>query len=337
MNRLHPFFAAAALVTSLAVSASETKPVLVIHGGAGVIKATMTPEIEAEVRNALLQAVTAGYAKLKQDKPALDAVTAAITVLEDNPNFNAGKGAVFTHDGHNELDSAIMDGSTLKAGAVAGVGNVRNPILLARAVMEKSPHVMLAGRGAEDFAKENGITQVEPSYFRTERRWQQLQKALAEDKAKVAHADIETAKHFGTVGAVALDRAGHLAAGTSTGGMTDKRFGRIGDAPVIGAGTYADANCAVSGTGWGEFYMRTVAAHSICMRVALLKQPLAEAAEQVINKDIPKLGGDGGAIVLGSDGSMAMPFNTDGMFRAWVGADGVAHVAIYADEKDSGE
>lgn len=337
MNRLHPFCAAAVLATSLAASASEIRPALIIHGGAGVIKATMTPEIEAEVRKALLQAVTAGYAKLKQGKPALDAVTAAITVLEDNPNFNAGKGAVFTHDGHNELDSAIMDGSTLKAGAVAGVGHVRNPILLAREVMEKSPHVMLAGRGAEDFAKENGITQVEPSYFRTERRWQQLQKALAEDKAKVAHADIETAKHFGTVGAVALDRAGHLAAGTSTGGMTDKRFGRIGDAPVIGAGTYADANCAVSGTGWGEFYMRTVAAHSICMRVALLKQPLAEAAEQVINKDIPKLGGDGGAIVLGSDGSMAMPFNTDGMFRAWVGADGVAHVAIYADENDSGE
>lgn len=337
MNRLHPFCAAAVLATSLAASASEIRPALIIHGGAGVIKATMTPEIEAEVRKALLQAVTAGYAKLKQGKPALDAVTAAITVLEDNPNFNAGKGAVFTHDGHNELDSAIMDGSTLKAGAVAGVGNVRNPILLARAVMEKSPHVMLAGRGAEDFAKENGITQVEPSYFRTERRWQQLQKALAEDKAGVAHADIETAKHFGTVGAVALDKAGHLAAGTSTGGMTDKRFGRIGDAPVIGAGTYADANCAVSGTGWGEFYLRTVAAHSICMRVALLKQPLADAAEQVINKDIPKLGGDGGAIVLGADGSIAMPFNTDGMFRAWVGADGVAHVAIYADEKDSGE
>ncbi len=320
-NFLLPIMIAMALGTSAqAYAASPTKPALLIHGGAGVIKATMTP---------------AGYTKLKDGNPALDAVTAAITVLEDNPNFNAGKGAVFTHDGHNELDSAIMDGNTLKAGAVAGVRTVRNPILLAQAVMEKSPHVMMAGRGAEDFAKLNGLTLVDPAYFRTEKRWQQLQKALAEDKAGIAHSDPETAKHFGTVGAVALDKAGHLAAGTSTGGMTNKRFGRIGDSPVIGAGTYADANCAVSATGWGEFYLRTVAAHSICMRVGLLKQPLAEAAEQVINKDIPKLGGDGGAIVLGADGSMAMPFNTDGMFRAWVGADGVAHVAIYSDEKES--
>ena len=335
MNRLNPLCAAILLATSCAVTAAETRPVLVIHGGAGVVRSDMTATIEADVRAALLKAVNAGYAELKSGKPALDAVTAAITVLEDDPNFNAGKGAVFTHDGHNELDSAIMDGSTLKAGAIAGVRTVRNPILLARSVMEKSPHVMMAGRGAEDFAKANGIALVEPAYFRTERRWQQLQKALAEEKAGVAHADPETAKHFGTVGAVALDRSGHLAAGTSTGGMTNKRFGRIGDSPVIGAGTYADANCAVSGTGWGEFYLRTVAAHSICMRVGLLKQPLAEAAAQVINKDIPKLGGDGGAIALAADGSMAMPFNTDGMFRAWVGADGVAHVAIYADEKDS--
>lgn len=335
---LLPIMSAMALGTSSPADANPpTKPVIVIHGGAGVIKATMTPEIEAEVRKALQQAVTAGYAQLKAGKPALDAVTAAITVLEDNPNFNAGKGAVFTHDGHNALDSAIMDGNTLKAGAVAGVSTVRNPILLARAVMEKSPHVMMAGRGAEEFAKLNGIALVDPAYFRTERRWQQLQKALAEDKAGVAHADIETARHFGTVGAVALDQAGHLAAGTSTGGMTNKRFDRIGDSPVIGAGTYADATCAVSGTGWGEFYLRTVAAHSICMRVSLLKQPLAEAAEQIINKDIPKLGGDGGAIALGADGSMAMPFNTDGMFRAWVGADGVAHVAIYSDENAAGE
>ncbi len=335
MNRFHPFFAAVLLASSFAVNAAETKPVLVIHGGAGVVRSEMTAKSEAEIRAALLKAVNKGYAELKSGKPALDAITAAITVLEDDANFNAGKGAVFTHDGHNELDSAIMDGNTLKAGAVAGVRTVRNPILLARGVMEKSEHVMMAGRGAEDFAKSIGISLVDPAYFRTERRWQQLQKALAEEKAGVAHADLETAKHFGTVGAVALDKNGHLAAGTSTGGMTNKRFGRIGDSPVIGAGTYADAQCAVSGTGWGEFYLRTVAAHSICMRVGLLKQPLAEAAEQVINKDIPKLGGDGGAIVLGADGSMAMPFNTDGMFRAWIGGDGVAHVAIYSDEEDS--
>ena len=337
MNRLNPLCAAVLIATSFAVNAAETKPVLVIHGGAGVVRSEMTAKTETDVRAALLKAVNKGYAELKSGKPALDAVTAAITVLEDDPNFNAGKGAVFTHDGHNELDSSIMEGNTLRAGAVAGVRTVRNPILLARSVMEKSEHVMMAGRGAEDFAKSNGITLVDPAYFRTEKRWQQLQKALAEDKAGVAHADLETAKHFGTVGAVALDKNGHLAAGTSTGGMTNKRFGRIGDSPVIGAGTYADANCAVSGTGWGEFYLRTVAAHSICMRVGLLKQPLAEAAEQVINKDIPKLGGDGGAIALGADGSMAMPFNTDGMFRAWVGADGIAHVAIYSDEKDTTE
>lgn len=337
MNRLNPLCAAVLIATSFAVNAAETKPVLVIHGGAGVVRSEMTAKSEADVRAALLKAVNKGYAELKSGKPALDAVTAAITVLEDDPNFNAGKGAVFTHDGHNELDSAIMEGNTLKAGAVAGVRTVRNPILLARGVMEKSEHVMMAGRGAEDFAKSNGITLVDPAYFRTEKRWQQLQKALAEEKKGVAYTDMETAKHFGTVGAVALDKSGHLAAGTSTGGMTNKRFGRIGDSPVIGAGTYADANCAVSGTGWGEFYLRTVAAHSICMRVGLLKQPLAEAAEQVINKDIPKLGGDGGAIALGADGSMAMPFNTDGMFRAWIGTDGVAHVAIYSNEEDSTE
>ena len=337
MNRLNPLCAAVLLATSFAVNAAETKPVLVIHGGAGVVRSEMTAKTEADVRAALLKAVTKGYAELKSGKPALDAVTAAITVLEDDPNFNAGKGAVFTHDGHNELDSSIMDGSTLKAGAIAGVRTVRNPILLARSVMEKSEHVMMAGRGAEDFAKSIGTTLVDPSYFRTEKRWQQLQKALAEEKKGVAYTDMETAKHFGTVGAIALDKSGHLAAGTSTGGMTNKRFGRIGDSPVIGAGTYADANCAVSGTGWGEFYLRTVAAHSICMRVGLLKQPLAEAAEQVINKDIPKLGGDGGAIALSADGSMAMPFNTDGMFRAWIGADGIAHVAIYSDEKDTTE
>lgn len=337
MNRLNPLCAAVLLATSFAVNAAETKPVLVIHGGAGVVRSEMTAKTEADVRAALLKAVTKGYAELKSGKPALDAVTAAITVLEDDPNFNAGKGAVFTHDGHNELDSSIMDGSTLKAGAIAGVRTVRNPILLARSVMEKSEHVMMAGRGAEDFAKSIGTTLVDPSYFRTEKRWQQLQKALAEEKKGVAYTDMETAKHFGTVGAIALDKSGHLAAGTSTGGMTNKRFGRIGDSPVIGAGTYADANCAVSGTGWGEFYLRTVAAHSICMRVGLLKQPLAEAAEQVINKDIPKLGGDGGAIALSADGSMAMPFNTDGMFRAWIGTDGVAHVAIYSDEKDTTE
>lgn len=327
--------AALLLVLSPLAFAAEggTKPVLVLHGGAGVVRSEMTPAIEAEVKTALRLALQKGYAQLTAGKSALDAVTIAITVLEDDPNFNAGKGAVFTHDGKNELDASIMDGATLNAGAIAGVHTIKNPITLARAVMEKSSHVMMVSAGAEAFARSTGITQVDPSYFRTEKRWQQLQRALAEEKKGVAHADLETAKHFGTVGAVALDKAGHLAAGTSTGGMTNKRFGRVGDSPIIGAGTYANAQCAVSGTGWGEFYIRTAAARSICARHEMLKEPLAKAADTVINQEIPKLGGDGGAIALGADGSIAMPFNTDGMYRAWIGADGVAHVAIYAQEK----
>lgn len=311
-----------------------TTPVLVIHGGAGVIKRDMSPAREKAVRAALTQALQNGYAQLKAGKPAMDAVTAAITALENDPNFNAGKGAVFTHDGKNELDAAVMDGNTLKAGAIAGVHRVKNPILLARAVMDKSPHVMLVGDGAEAFAKDNGVELVDPSYFRTEERWQQLQKALKEDAEHRPHEDVETAKHFGTVGAVALDSEGHLAAGTSTGGMTNKRWGRVGDSPLIGAGTYANSGCAVSGTGWGEFYIRTVAAHEICMRVTQMRVPLKRAAAEVINQEIPSMGGNGGAIALDASGNLAMPFNTDGMFRGWMGADGVAHVAIYGDEDD---
>ena len=316
------------------MSHAAVSPVLVIHGGAGVIKRDMTPAKEQAVRAAMTQALQHGYAQLKAGKPALDAVTSALTVLEDDPNFNAGKGAVFTHDGKNELDAAIMDGSTLAAGAVAGVQRVKNPILLARAVMEHSPYVMLSGDGAEAFAKEQGIALVDPSWFRTEERWQQLQKALKEDAAKRPHADVETARHFGTVGAVALDAQGHLAAGTSTGGMNDKRWGRIGDSPVIGAGTYANDGCAVSGTGWGEFYLRTVAAYEICMKVTQMRIPLKRAAAEVINQEIPSMGGNGGAIALDAQGQISIPFNTDGMYRGWIGADGVPHVAIYGDEDD---
>ncbi|TBR40752.1 isoaspartyl peptidase/L-asparaginase [Dyella terrae] len=310
-------------------------PVLAIHGGAGVIKRDMSPAREKAARAALTLALQNGYAQLKAGKSAVDAVAAAITVLEDDPNFNAGRGAVFTHDGKNELDAAIMDGYSLKAGAIAGVHRVKNPIVLARAVMDRSNHVMLMGEGAEAFAKEvGGIDMVDPSYFRTEERWQQLQKALKEDAEKKPHADVETAKHFGTVGAVALDSQGRLAAGTSTGGMTDKRWGRVGDSPIIGAGTYANSGCAVSGTGWGEFYIRTVAAHEICMRVTQMRVPLKRAAAEVINQEIPSMGGNGGAIALDANGTVSMPFNTDGMFRGWIGADGVPHVAIYGDEDD---
>lgn len=333
MKTLHRLCVALFLLAAApAFAAEDHATVLVIHGGAGLQRASVTPENEAAMRAAITLALRKGHEQLAAGKPALDAVTAAITVLEDNPLFNAGKGAVFTHDGRNELDASLMDGATLKAGAVAGVHHVKNPILLARAVMEHSPHVMMAGDGAEAFAKGQGIELVDPSYFRTERRWQQLQKALKEDAAGQAHADPATAKHFGTVGALALDRQGHLAAGTSTGGMTDKRYGRIGDSPIIGAGTYANATCAVSGTGWGEFYIRTAAAHSICARMAWLKETAAEAGEAVINRQIPELGGDGGAIVLAADGSVAMPFNTEGMARGWIGADGVPHVALYSDD-----
>ena len=331
--KLFRLFVALATV-GIATMTHAAPLVLVIHGGAGVIRRDMNAAKDKAVRAAMAKALHDGYAQLKAGKSAVDAVTTAIAVLEDDPNFNAGKGSVFTHDGRNEMDAAVMDGEGVRAGAVAGVHRVKNPILLARAVMDHSSHVMLVGDGAEAFAKDQGITLVDPSYFRTDERWQQWQKALKEDSDKKPHADPETAKHFGTVGAVALDGEGHLAAGTSTGGMTDKRWGRVGDSPIIGAGTYANAQCAVSGTGWGEFYLRTVAAHEICMKVSMLGEPIERAAAEVINQEIPSLGGDGGAIALDASGNIAMPFNTDGMYRGWIGADGVAHVAIYDDEPD---
>lgn len=321
-----------ASMSCVTAKAATASPLLVIHGGAGVERKDFSAEEERAARAALTEALRRGHAELMAGKPALDAVTAAITVLEDDPSFNAGRGAVFTHDGKNELDSSLMDGATLRAGAVAGVHTIRNPILLARAVMEHSPHVMMVGEGAEMFAAEQKIPQVDPAYFRTDKRWQQLQRALREEAAGQAHVDLETAKHFGTVGAVALDRDGKLAAGTSTGGMTNKRYGRVGDSPIIGAGTYADARCAVSGTGWGEYYIRLSVAHEICARMQYLGETPAQAGEDVVVKRIPELGGDGGAIVLSADGRAAMPFNTEGMYRGWIGADGVPHVAIFADE-----
>ncbi len=311
-------------------------PLLVIHGGAGVERAGMAPADEAAARTALEAALRAGHARLAAGGPALDAVAAAIGVLEDAPQFNAGRGAVFTHGGRNELDASVMDGASGKAGAVAGVRRVKNPILLARAVMEKSRHVMMVGDGAEAFAKAQGIALVDPAYFRTDKRWQQLQKALREEADGVARVDAGKA-YFGTVGALALDARGRLAAGTSTGGMTNKRYGRVGDSPIIGAGTWADQRCAVSGTGWGEYYIRAAAAHEICARMRLAGQSVRRAAHGVINEDIPKAGGDGGAIALASDGTFAFPFNTEGMYRGWIGADGVPHVAIYAEDAMRGD
>ena len=314
-----------------AVSMSHAvTPILVIHGGAGVVKKEMTPEKEKAVRAALEKALNAGYATLKSGGSSLDAVGKAIVVLEDDPNFNAGKGAVFNHDGKNELDASIMDGATLRAGAIANVHRIKNPIELARAVMEKSEHVMLFGDGAEQFAQSIGMPLVDPKYFYTHARWQALQQAIEEEKAKAV--DPGKTPHHGTVGAVALDSKGNLAAGTSTGGMTNKRFGRVGDSPIIGAGTYADARCAVSATGWGEFYIRATAARDICARVEFRGDSLKKAADEVVLGVIPKLGGDGGVIALDKDGNIATPFNTDGMFRGWVDKDGKTHVAIYSGE-----
>jgi L-asparaginase / beta-aspartyl-peptidase len=305
-----------------------TTPVLVIHGGAGVIAKDVPAEKEKAIRAELQRALETGYAVLKSGGGSLDAVSKAIVIMEDSPYFNAGKGAVFNHDGKNELDASIMDGATLRAGSVANVHKVKNPILLARAVMERSPHVMLVGDGAEQFAQSIGMPLVDPKYFYTEERWQQLQHALKEEAAK----EKSTASPHGTVGAVALDSAGHLAAGTSTGGMTNKRYGRIGDSPVIGAGTYANAKCAVSSTGWGEFYIRTVAAHDICARVEYRGEPVAQAAKEVVMDAVPKLGGDGGVIALDADGNFATPFNTEGMFRGWIDKDGKMHIAIFVEK-----
>jgi beta-aspartyl-peptidase (threonine type) len=318
------------------------KYVLVVHGGAGtILKKNMTAEKETAYRAALTEAIKAGYNALKAKKTSLDAVEATIRILEDSPLFNAGKGAVFTNDGRNELDAAIMNGKTLAAGSVAGVTTVRNPISAARAVMEKSAHVMMVGAGAEKFAKEAGLEIVDPSYFKTEERWNSLQKILKDDSIKKIQnksgkkslkLGIENKDNkFGTVGAVALDSEGNLAAGTSTGGMTNKKFGRVGDAPIIGAGTYANNNTvAISATGWGEFFIRNVVAHDISALMEYKGLPVEEASSTVLNK-VARMGGDGGLIALDHKGNMSMPFNTEGMFRGAITEDGRIEIFIYKD------
>jgi len=302
--------------------------VLVIHGGAGVIeRGSLTTEKERAYRTAMLTAMDAGSAILRRGGSSLDAVEATIRVLEDDPLFNAGRGAVFTADGRNELDASIMDGATRKAGAVAGVTRTRNPISLARAVMEKSRHVMLAREGADQFSVEQGLPQVDPSYFRTEQRWQQLL-----DWRRDNAASLDPTHSRGTVGAVALDVNGHVAAGTSTGGMTGKRWGRVGDSPLIGAGTYAaDGNCAVSATGSGEFFIRASAARQLCDRIAWRGASVQVAANDTI-ADIGGIGGDGGLIAIDGKGNIAFAMNSSGMYRGWVTSAHAASTAIYSTE-----
>ena len=340
MRRLRYLAIGLLMAMSASVYAQQKKYVLIIHGGAGtILKKNMTPEKEAAYKAALTLALETGYKTLKAGKTSLDAVEATIHVLEDSPLFNAGKGAVFTHDGRNELDAAIMNGKTLEAGAIAGVTTIRNPISGARAVMEKSEHVMMVGDGADKFAKEVGLTIVDPKYYWTKERWDGLQQAIKEDstKAVLDHGSkksmlLGTKNHdykFGTVGCVALDNAGNRAAGTSTGGMTNKKYGRVGDAPIIGAGTYCNNETAgISCTGWGEFYIRNVVAKTISDLMEYKGLSVAEASKIALDK-VGKMGGDGGLIALDRKGNMAMPFNTEGMYRGTITADGKVDVQIY--------
>lgn len=317
---------------------ADTSPIrLVIHGGAGTItRRKLTADLEQAYRQVLSQSLAAGHAVLETGGSSIDAVIAAIVVMEDSPLFNAGKGSVFSNNGRNELDASIMDGSSRMAGAVAGVTTIRNPIRAAHAVMTQSTHVMLIGQGADAFAAEKGLEIVDPSYFHTQFRWNQLQKAIAEERVLRDHdagpdtplPDVDEKR--GTVGAVALDRHGNLAAGTSTGGLTNKRFGRVGDSPVIGAGTYADnRSVAVSATGTGEIFIRTVAAFNTAAQVRLQHITITEAADNTL-AEIAAIGGDGGLIVLDAKGNYAMRFNTSGMYRGTVGSDGSVRVEIFS-------
>ncbi len=373
-----PVFAQKGGMQSITQLSSPQNPRLgfVIHGGAGVIrKGTLSPEKEKEVRAKLEEAVMLGYKMLQEGKTSIEAVEAAINLLEDSPLFNAGKGAVFTNDGKNELDASIMDGKTLAAGAVAGVHHIKNPISLARLVMEKSPHVMMAGDGAEKFAESQGVKLVDEKYFFTQDRFDALQKVIEmekknppKDEKKMPTVDNKPSTDnkipttleefnnppkngnntdekkplsankqpelydykYGTVGAVALDKNGDIAAGTSTGGMTNKRYGRVGDAPIIGAGTYADnRTCGVSATGWGEMFIRLGVARDISAVMEYRALPIQQAVDLVIQEKLPKLGGDGGVIAMDKFGNIGISFNSEGMYRAYINSDGKPVVEIY--------
>jgi beta-aspartyl-peptidase (threonine type) len=350
---LKPFTVAAIAVLLFSKAMTAQTPAhhwaIVLHGGAGVIeRKTMSPEMEAAYRASLAEALHRGSFVLENGGSSLDAVEAAIRYMEDDPLFNAGKGAVFTADGRNELDAAIMDGATLKAGAVAGVTRAKNPISLARAVMEKSSNVMLIGPGADDFAAAHGLTMVDPSYFFTERRWESLVHQLKKEDRPVpprpanappppatpeAQIELPDAHKYGTVGVVALDSKGNIAAGTSTGGLQAKLYGRVGDSPIIGAGTYAsNASCAVSATGTGEFFIRLTVAREICALVEYKNMSLQSAADDVVHRQLETLHGDGGVIAISPRGELAWSFNTPGMYRARLNEGGKPQISIYADE-----
>jgi beta-aspartyl-peptidase (threonine type) len=310
-----------------------TKLALAIHGGAGtILRSAMTPELEAEYRGGLEAALQAGWAVLESGGSSLDAVEAAVVSLEDFPLFNAGRGSVFTHEGKNEMDAAIMDGSTLKAGAVAFVRNVKNPIKLARLVMERTEHILLAADGANQFAAEMNVEHSPDEYFFTEHRWQQLQEADAAGRVQLDHAQNShdaasstdgvvlpepVSKPFGTVGAVACDSQGRLAAATSTGGMTNKKFGRVGDTPIIGAGNYADDRAAVSCTGHGEYFILGVTAYDVAARMKYKNLSLKDAASETI-AHLTDIGGEGGLIAVDTEGNVVLPFNSEGMYRGWI-------------------
>ena len=337
---------------SLANAQNQSNITLVIHGGAGTItRQNMTPEKEKAYREVLNQALQTGYGVLKKGGTSMDAVEATIRIMEDSPLFNAGKGSVFTHDGKNEMDAAVMDGKTGKAGSIAGVTVIKNPISTARRVMDKSEHVMMMGPGAEAFAKAQGMEIVDPKYFYTEARWKALQQAIKEEKIELDHSEkpapidksrktgsimddkiFTEGKKYGTVGCVALDQFGNLAAGTSTGGMTNKRYGRVGDAPIIGAGTYANnATCAVSATGHGEYFIRSVVGFDISALMDYKGMSVKNAADEVVMKKLVERGGEGGVIALDAKGNVAMPFNSEGMYRGYIKADGTSEVLIYKD------
>jgi len=314
---------------------------IIIHGGAGtILKKNMSDEKEAEYKAKLEEAIKVGHSILKNGGTSQEAVMKTIQIMEESPLFNAAKGAVFTNAGTNELDASFMDGKTLNAGAVAGVTNVKSPIELAIKVMTDSEHVMLSGKGASTFAKENGLEIVDPSYFYTERRFKSLERIKERKKTELDHddktaafydADIKNAK-FGTVGCVALDKDGNIAAGTSTGGMTNKRWGRIGDAPIIGSGTYANnLTCGVSSTGWGEYFIRSQVAYDISAQMEYQQKTLKEATQNVIQNKLTKLGGTGGVIALDNNGNMAFEFNTAGMYRASMDDQGELIIKIYKE------